>query len=203
MKYHQHSASRSPSPSVVPTTPRDGPLDLVSPADLADPSEELEHLEHLDLDSTKARGRQANRKDGHAPLPNQGHNLNQAVGQLSIAMAAAEAEAMMRSDSFASASTSDSVRHSSSSTSRSGRDGRGEGGDGAEKSFGLLLRRRAASSQPPQRHQRPTSSPPTAGPRMLNVAPPTPLDPFLTPASVTATATTLLVNRSRSAHPRG
>ncbi|KAF5315503.1 hypothetical protein D9619_007040 [Psilocybe cf. subviscida] len=206
-QYHQHSASRSPSPSVVPTTPRDAPLGLASPAHVdATPLEDLEHLD-LGADSTRAataksRGRQASRSQG------------QVVGQLSLAMAAAEAEAeaMARSDSFASASTSDSVGtpesgRSGSSTSRMDRIVEDGDGDGAEKPSSQL-RRRAASSQPPRRNQRPTSSPPTAGPRMLNLnlnmaAPPAPLDPFLTPASVTATAPTLLVNRSRSAHPRG
>ncbi|KAF5315500.1 hypothetical protein D9619_007043 [Psilocybe cf. subviscida] len=193
-QYHQQSTSRSPSPSVVPTTPRDdGPL----VHDLGEPP--LEELEHLDLSANaaraataKARGRQASRN--HGPV----------VGQLSLAMAAAEAEAeaMARSDSLTSASTaSDSVSAI------------GENARVGKPDFSLppplsALRRRAASSQPQGRHhQRPTSSPPAGGPRMLNLnvaAPPAPLDPFLTPASVTATAPTLLlVNRSRSAHPRG
>lgn len=174
-----HSTSRSPSPSIVPTTPPDA-------ARVASPT--LEHPDELHLDpQTSSRGRPTIRADRPSvsldslpkpPLfefarPIDDWVLGQAVGATGV-------DAIMRSDSMNSVeSTADDVYV--------GRVGGVTAGGGA---------RHAAEAG---RRGRPTSSPPTAPRTLVGIKEGQPgmMDPFMTPP--TALSALNLIARSRSA----
>ena len=165
-----HLTSRSASPSVVPTTPIDGPM-------MASPTSFLEHPDDLHLDAEFSRGRSSLR-----PLDSGGkHRVRMYGGEMNDWVAHSIPEIGMEHVLSTDDDTDDSKNRIPT------------------HSADILPRARSLTEANTYGRQRPSSSPPTV-PRLHLTTPPSHLDTFLNSNASSSTAALIARSRSADAY---